>query len=120
MSEIPTRRGPAAALTASSTPSRSDQDPEAIARRAIRTAAILGAGLAGLITVAIGFGAVAALFASERNAFRSALAVSAVVALLGGVLSGPLLQRLISGAQATTPGYAADPPVPAEGTRGGR
>jgi hypothetical protein len=90
-----------------------------MARRTIRTAASASAGLAGIVTVAVGSGGAAALLVPDRDAFGLVLTIAGALALLGGILGGPLLGRF-TGARATRPAQATDPPVPVEHDRGDR
>jgi hypothetical protein len=104
MSENSHRLRPTAVVSSSGASSRPEHAVEAMARRTLSAAAIAGASLAGVITVAIGSGAVAALLVpGPGRAFGMVLAVAGVVALVGGVLGGLLPQRLISGARGRRP-----------------
>jgi hypothetical protein len=118
MSENPHRLSPVGAPACGPT-SRPGFPSEALARRTLRTAALASAGLAGVITVAVGLGAAALLLGPGQDTFGLVLAVSGAAALSAGVLGGLLLQRVVRSARATDPA-PVEPRAPAQPHCGGR
>jgi hypothetical protein len=73
---------------------------------ALRSAGIIVAGLAAVVLLAIGAGAVAARLAPPDATLAAALTTTTVSALLGGLIAGPVLHRLRQRLQL---GTSADP-----------